>query len=309
MTSVPADAAGHPAPPERPERPDRAERPAAAQRAADAIPPWPGWTAPAALFAGFAAALVCALVIGLVATIFGASFGEGDTPPAVSILSTIAQDACLIGAALAFAGLVALPRPAQFGLRTPSLKRALIYVGGGYLAFIVFSLAWLAIIGQPDAKDTITEELGAKDSTVALIAVTFIVTVCAPLAEEFFFRGYFFGALRSNGFWPAALLTGLAFGVVHVFGSPIAFILPLAALGAGLCLIREKTGSLYPGIALHCLNNTIAMGSGEDWTWEIPLVLVGAGLCIALLIRLGLRAWPAERPATATPVTADAPTG
>jgi uncharacterized protein len=303
MTSVPADAAGHPAPPERP------ERPSAPQRVDDAIPPWPGWSAPAALFAGFAAALVCALVIGLVGAVFGASFGEGDTPPAISILATIAQDACLIGAALVFASLVALPRPTQFGLRMPSLKQALKYVVGGYLAFIVFSLVWLAIIGQPDAKDTITEDLGAKDSTVALIAVTFLVTVCAPLAEEFFFRGYFFGALRSNGFWPAALLTGLAFGIVHVFGSPIAFILPLAALGAGLCLIREKTGSLYPGIALHCLNNTIAMGGGEDWTWEIPLVLIGAGLCIALLIRLGLRAWPAERPAAAAPATADAPTG
>jgi membrane protease YdiL (CAAX protease family) len=288
MTSVPA-AEGHPAPPERPERPG-----SPAARLAGAIPPWPGWSAPAALFAGFAAALVCALIIGLVAALFGAgSFDEGNTPAGVSILSTIAQDGCLIGAALLFARLVAPPRPEQFGLRLPAkLKPAVGYVIGGYVLFIVFSLAWLSIIGQPDTKDTITEDLGAKDSTVALVAVTFIVCVCAPLAEEFFFRGYFFGALRSNGFWPAALLTGLTFGIVHVFGSPIAFILPLAALGAGLCFIREKTGSLYPGIALHCLNNTVAMGGSENWDWEIPLVLLGAAACIALLLRLGVRAWP-----------------
>lgn len=291
MTSVPA-AEGHPAPPERPELPGPVADPA--------IPPWPGWSAPAALFAGFAAALMCALIITLVAAALGAgSIEGGDSPAVVSILATIAQDACLIGAAFLFASMVAPPRPEQFGLRLPALKPAVLYVVGGYVVFVVSSLAWLALIGQPDAKDTITEDLGAKDSTIALIAVTFIVCVCAPLAEEFFFRGYFFGALRSNGFWPAALLTGLAFGIVHVFGSPIAFILPLAALGAGLCFIREKTGSLYPGIALHCLNNTVAMSGSEDWSWQVPVALLGAAACIVLLLRLGLRVWPSREPARA----------
>jgi membrane protease YdiL (CAAX protease family) len=300
MTTLPAADDGHPAPPELP------ERPGVRDRLADAIPPWPGWSAPAALFAGFAAALVCALFIGLVAGLFGGSLS--DPPASVSILSTIAQDGCLIGAAWLFARMIAWPRPAQFGLRVPPLKQSVKYVVAGYVLFFLFSAAWLAIIGQGDTKDTITEDLGAKDSTVALIAVTFIVTVCAPIAEEFFFRGYFFGALRSNGFWPAALLTGLAFGIVHVFGSPIAFILPLATLGAGLCFIREKTGSLYPGIALHCLNNTIAMSSSEGWSWEVPVALIGSAACIVLLVRLGLRAWPADQP-TAARATADAPTG
>jgi membrane protease YdiL (CAAX protease family) len=298
MSTVPA-AGGHPAPPDLPERPDLGP-------AGGDIPAWPGWTAPAALLAGFAGALVAGLVIALVAGIFGASLS--DPPPAVSILSVIAQDACLIGAALLFARMTAWPRPEQFGLRPAPVRRAVAYVVGGYLLFIVASFVWLAIIGQPDAKDTITEDLGAKDSTVALIGVTFVVTVCAPLAEEFFFRGYFFGALRKNGFWPAALLTGLAFGIVHVFGSPIAFIVPLALLGAALCFIREKTGSLYPGIALHCLNNSVAMSSSEGWSWQVPVVLVLAPLCIYLLVRLGLRFWPRPRAGSPARMTADAPT-
>jgi membrane protease YdiL (CAAX protease family) len=293
-TAAAADA--HPAPPEHPERPGSLP-------AAGLIPSWPGWTAPAALLAGFAAALVAALLIGVVGAVFGADIGH--PPASVSVLSVIAQDACLIAAALLFARMVAFPRPAQFGLRPTSLKRGAIFVVGGYVAFILFSFLWLSIIGQPDAKDSIVEDLGAKDSTVALIAVTFVVTVCAPLAEELFFRGYFFGALRKNGFWPAALLTGLAFGIVHVFGSPIAFIVPLALLGAGLCLIREKTGSLYPGIALHCLNNSVAMCSSEHWSWQVPVVLVLAPAAIALLIWLGLRAWPAP----SARATVGAPTG
>jgi membrane protease YdiL (CAAX protease family) len=284
MTSIPA-AGTHPAPPEHPERPS----------APSGIPAWPIWTAPAALLAGFAAAIVAGLFIALVGAIFGA---DVDDPPAsVSIASVIAQDICLIGSALVFARMVAPPRPADFGLRPAPLKRAAAYVVGGYLVFIVVSFLWLALIGQPDAKDTITEDLGAKDSTAALIFVTFVVTVCAPLAEEFLFRGYFFGALRRNGFWFAATFTGLAFGIVHVFGSPIAFIVPLALLGGGLCFIREKTGSLYPGIALHCLNNSIAMSSSEGWSWQVPVVLVLAPACIALFIWLGLRYWPAATPA------------
>jgi membrane protease YdiL (CAAX protease family) len=288
MTTVPA-ADEHPAPPEHPERPGSPPAPGL-------IPAWPGWTAPAALLAGFAAALVAALLIGAVGAIFGADIA--DPPPSVSILSTIAQDGCLIAAALFFARIVAPPRPAQFGLRPAPLRRSVFYVIGGYVAFLVFSLLWLTVIGQPDAKDSITDELGAKDSTVALIAVTFVVTVCAPLAEEFFFRGYFFGALRKNGFWFAALFTGLAFGIVHVFGSPIAFIVPLALLGAALCFIREKTGSLYPGIALHCINNSVAMSSSEHWSWQVPVVLVLAPAAIVALIWLGLRLWP-DAPGTA----------
>lgn len=292
MTTAPA-ADAHPAPPEHPERPGSPPAPGL-------IPSWPGWTAPAALMAGFAAALFAGLLLGAGSAVFGA--GLEDPPASVSILSVIAQDVCLIGAALFFARITSWPRPEQFGLRPAPLRRSVAYVVGGYVAFLVFSLLWLAVIGESDAEDTITESLGAKDSTVALIAVTFVVTVCAPLAEEFLFRGYFFGALRKNGFWFAALFTGLAFGIVHVFGSPIAFIVPLAALGAGLCLIREKTGSLYPCIALHCVNNSVAMSSSEHWSWQVPVVLVLAPAAIIAIIWAGLRLWPvAPGPAMSAP--------
>jgi membrane protease YdiL (CAAX protease family) len=96
-------------------------------------------------------------------------------------------------------------------------------------------------------------------------------------------------------------LTGLAFGLVHVFGSPLVFIVPLAFLGAMLCLLRERTGSLYPGIALHCFNNSVALSSSEHWSWQVPVVLVGAPALIALLIWAGLRVWGAEPRRLAAP--------
>jgi membrane protease YdiL (CAAX protease family) len=295
MTSLPA--AGHPSPPEHPERP-------AGTDAVPDRPAWPAWSGPAALLAGFSAALVGALILSLIGLIFGAD--SDHTPASVSIASIVVQDGCLIGAALVFARMTAVPRPAQFGLRPAPLWRSLGLIAAGYLIFVVASYVWLQVIGQSDAKDTITDQLGAKDSTVALIAVTFVVTVCAPLAEEFFFRGYFYGSLRRMGILPAAALTGLAFGTVHVFGSPIAFIVPLALLGMGLALLREYSGSLYPGIALHCLNNAAAMSSSEHWSWQVPIVLVGAPLAIILLIWLGLRLWPEPRIGAPVPPVSEA---
>jgi hypothetical protein len=281
MTTVPA--ASHPPPPEHPELPDGV----AARRLP---PPWPAWTAPAALLAGFAGATVVAILIGVVGGAFGGSLTH--PPPAVSISAVVGQDLCLIGAALLFARMVARPEPWQFGLQPPANVRASVgYVVAGYLGFLLFSYLWLLAIGQPDTKDTVIQDLGADKSTVALVAATAVVTILAPLSEEFFFRGYFFGALRRKGLWVAAGLTGLAFGLVHVFGSPIAFIVPLAALGTLLCLLRERTGSLYPGIVLHCINNAAAMSSSEHWSWQVPIALFGSLAAIALLLRLSLNVW------------------
>jgi hypothetical protein len=275
MTSLPA--ADHPAPPEHPELPDGIAPP-------ERTPPWPPWTSIAALVVGFGAAVVAAMIIGGVGAVFGAGFNH--PPPAVSILSVIAQDLCLIGSALLFARMSGPPRPSQFGLQPPKrLGSAVGWVVGGYVAFVVLSYAWLSAIGQTNAKDTITDDLGAKGSTAALIGVAFVVTVLAPLAEELFFRGYFFTALRSwKGVWPAAILTGLVFGGIHVGSAPAPFLVPLAVFGFLLCLLYWRTGSLYPCIVLHALNNCLAFGVSQNWDWQIPVLMVAALTVIAGLI-------------------------
>jgi len=129
--------------------------------------------------------------------------------------------------------------------------------------------------------------------TVALVAVTILVCVIAPMAEEFFFRGYFFSALRNwRGLWPAAILTGLVFGGIHAGSAPVGFLVPLAFFGFLLCLIYNATRSLYPCIATHCINNSIAFGVGEHWGWEIPVVLAGSLLTITGVLWIVNRSWP-----------------
>jgi membrane protease YdiL (CAAX protease family) len=57
---------------------------------------------------------------------------------------------------------------------------------------------------------------------------------------------------------------------------------PLGALGFMFCLVYEKTGTLYPVIGLHALNNALAYGvTVEDASVSLvlgPLMLVACAL-------------------------------
>jgi membrane protease YdiL (CAAX protease family) len=278
----------HPDPlPEHPELPEGVER-------RDAWPRWRPWTAWLALLAGFAGAIFAALIIGVIAAAFGSDFTH--PPPAANIAGTIAQDVCLVGAALLFARTTTPPRPWQFGLRRTRFWPA---VGWGVLAwgaFYLFTYLWVTTLGLHTGKEKLPEELGVDSSNVALVAVAVLVAVVAPVAEEFFFRGYFFAALRNwKGVWPAAIITGAVFGSIHAGGTDAAFLVPLAFFGFSLCLLRVRTGSLYPGIALHCANNSLAFGVSEHWTWQIAVLFAGSLLVIALAA-LAVDRWWAPAP-------------
>jgi uncharacterized protein len=270
------------APPDPPEVPEGIE--------VRRVPAWRPWSSVLALVAGLGGALVGGLVVYVVAAIAGASLD--DPPAAVDISATLLQDVAFIAAALVFAAMVTRPRPWHFGLRETRFWPALGYIVGAYVVFIAVAAAWSALLDLHETDDVV-EQLGADSSTVALIAVTILVCVVAPVAEEFFFRGYFFGALRNwRGLWPAAVITGLVFGGIHVGSAPVGFLVPLAFFGFLLCLIYDRTRSLYPCMALHCLNNSIAFGIGEHWDWQIPLVLAASLTVIAGAMLTVRRSWP-----------------
>lgn len=269
------------------------------EEAAPAAPAavWPAWAAWAALVVGFAGALLAALVLGLVAAPFGASLDA--PPPSVNILATVAQDASLVIVALVFARLSGRPRPTDFGLRPVGLWPAAGWAALTWGSFFAFTAAWVSLVGAPSSDTALPKSLGADRSTIALLAVAVLVCVIAPLAEEFFFRGFFFGALQSwRGVWPAALVTGLVFGAIHIGSSDPAYLLPLAYFGFALCALRVMTQSLYPSIGVHALNNSVAFGASQGWQWEIVPATIIAFALIALVLLTVPRLWrPAVAPA------------
>ena len=265
---------------------------------------WTPWSAPLALLVWFAATLVLSIVIALAAAAMGYSLD--DPPSGVNIAGTFAQDVAMIGAALLFAFMVSRPRAADFGLVRTPLGKAVGAAIGVWIGFIVFSLVWKTAISLDDPQ-TLPDQLGIEGSNLNLVLVVVIITVLAPVSEELLFRGFIFRALRNwRGFAPAAVITGLIFGAVHIGSSPVGYALPLAAFGFGLCLLYQWTGSLYPCIALHAANNGFALGIDQEWGWEIfPVVVcaVAAALMLATLLGRSLErradavAGPAPQPA------------
>jgi len=256
--------------------------------------PWPPWTAPVALIAGLVLAAVGGLVVDLPALAFGVKITSSHTPPGLAIADTVVQDLAFVLAAVYCAQLGGrVVRAWQLGLRSPAA--GWLSAGGRVVAlivaFLVLSVAWSAIFNPSEEK--LLEQLGSNQSTALLLLSAALTCVIAPICEEILFRGYIFTALRNwRGTLTAAVVTGLLFGGVHVGSAPALDLVPLAALGFGLCLLYRRTGSLYPCFAAHSLNNSLAFSSLENWGWQAPLLMVGslAGIAGVVLMakRLGL---------------------
>lgn len=266
---------------------------------------WKAWTAPLALVAWLFTTLVLTLVIAIAAAAMG--YPLEHPPSGVNIAGVFAQDLAMIGTVLIFASFVGRLRAADLGLLRTPIGKAAGTMLAVWIGFIVFSVLWKAAISL-DAPQTLPDELGIDGSTLNLALVVVIVAVLAPLGEELLFRGYVFPALRNAlGFLPAAIITGLIFGAVHIGSSPIGYALPLAFFGFGLCALYQWTGSLYPCIALHALNNAFALGIDQGWGWEIAPVMVGAAAVSVGLAALIGRALERRSDRTAGPLPAPAP--
>ncbi|MGH2896194.1 MAG: CPBP family glutamic-type intramembrane protease, partial [Solirubrobacteraceae bacterium] len=72
-------------------------------------------------------------------------------------------------------------------------------------------------------------------------------------------------------------------------------LIPLGFLGFVLCLVRWRTRSLYPCMALHSANNALALGVNQ-LSWSAPAILglvIASWLVIAAVVGpLGRRSPP-----------------
>jgi uncharacterized protein len=264
---------------------------------------WPIWTAPAGVVVGLVLGSLGTIVVDVVASAGGSSLSN--PTPAANIIADIVFDLCFVAAALWLSAWRGRAGPEDFGFRRVAVATgvgAFIAAGVGYYGLTALYGALIHLHG----KDKLPSELGATHSTAALVAASLFVCAIAPMCEEFFFRGFIFGALRNiplqvgrvdGGPWLAAVLTGILFGLAHTGSASSQYLVPLGFLGFVLCLVRWRTRSLYPCMALHSANNALALGVNQlSWSaLAIVGLVVASWLVIAAVV--GPLARPSPRPA------------
>lgn len=153
------------------------------------------------------------------------------------------------------------------GLRRPRWRDPLYAL----LAVPVYYGFYLATVGLvtnllPSLDVNQAQQIGFTNvHGVSALTLTFLSLVVLPaLAEEILFRGFLYSAFK-KALTPlaAVIITSAIFAAAHLPEGGAAGPLYIAAidtfiLSLVLIYLREKTGSLWAGIALHAIKNGVA---------------------------------------------------
>lgn len=225
----------------------------------------------------FFAALLASIVMGLVKmpSLLAAQSGQFDTGFLwITALSLFPQNLLLVlvpawfitrkyGVSLAKIGFLRLPRAREGGIGLIA-GIAVMALGFGMEKLITALAAKMLSPAMLQMLTNLTKQLGNEQflregiASPALFLLLLIGGgICAPIGEEFFFRGFLYNAAKRRlGIMGGTLLSAVVFGVIH--GGPFQ-ILGIIPMGILLAVMYEHTGSLWVPIIMHALNNTVGL--------------------------------------------------
>lgn len=169
--------------------------------------------------------------------------------------------------------------------KNPDAKVTPKIILGGFAVILMWNLV-ISLI------DTLTSYKLSIPSSGEQIPAGFgliFIAVLPAVMEEFAFRKVIFGLTRKHGFWPAAILSSVIFGLMHQNITQGIF-----AFGMGIifCYIYEKTGRIWVTMLLHFANNAMSVllpllpnYGGYGALIEAGLGIVSAVILAVLLIR------------------------
>ena len=141
---------------------------------------------------------------------------------------------------------------------TLALRRVPLGLAAKLVVAVVVGLTVLDLITDPllhaGQKQGIapTHSPHGEHQWITLGLALVALVVIAPLAEELMFRGLCFATMGRYALPGSAALFALAHGL------PV-LLAPIFVAGLALGWLRVRTGSLYPGLAVHMLLNGIAL--------------------------------------------------
>lgn len=145
-----------------------------------------------------------------------------------------------------------------------------------YFSSMVFGLLFM-LFGIDN--DVLPQTYGISQMFLSIVTVG----ILGPIIEELFFRGFVYGCLRKYGGVFAAIMSSLAFSMLHlnfVQGIPVFF------FGLVFCWAYRRTASLWIPIALHITNNMVALIAGYAWWLGFVILALALAGFIILLVRL-----------------------
>ncbi|MFT6144467.1 MAG: membrane protease YdiL (CAAX protease family) [Myxococcota bacterium] len=145
---------------------------------------------------------------------------------------------------------------------------------------------WLQLGGM----DMISEGLRSGPVVSRLLMVV-AVSFAAPLFEELVFRGTLWGLLERALPGPVVLLiTSLIFAAYHVDPIHVILVFPVGLL---IGWVRLTSGSIYPAILLHFVNNTLAivlvltLSDDAAIPWYLALIATAITIIVAIAAVIG----------------------
>ncbi|MBV9580522.1 MAG: CPBP family intramembrane metalloprotease [Chloroflexi bacterium] len=105
-----------------------------------------------------------------------------------------------------------------------------------------------------------------NEGPVAFVVLLVAAAVVAPFFEELFFRGFLFGVYRRRQpVWLAYLVSSVLFTILHLEPNRMN-LNQMAGLSVGIFMLAlllawlyQHTGSLYPGMLAHAINNATGL--------------------------------------------------
>jgi membrane protease YdiL (CAAX protease family) len=206
------------------------------------------------------------LFIGLIAALnyygrFSGSSGagRGTSQQEVYSYSTFAGGTILYAVWLGVVLLIVIDRFDLLALWLPLRWGRALGLGA---AVIVAIYVWEAVVATLPLPESPGKEQGITNvhwepAHAGAFAANFVLfAVVAPFVEELTFRGAGQSLLRFLGRTPSILLVGVAFGVAHGL---VEALLVLVPFGIALAWLRDRTGSVLPGMLVHALFNATAL--------------------------------------------------
>lgn len=156
----------------------------------------------------------------------------------------------------------------------------------------------------------LSTDLPQMDDLFSFFLSLVLIAVIPALTEEFLFRGALLHSWKGLGRMRAVLLTALIFSLVH-YSLPS---LPaLFLIGALIGFMAYDSGSIWPGVIVHFLNNALSLWfslfenestavSPEWMTWAVAAVflIIGAAIFIPAFIAFRKASGPCKEEADIT---------